>query len=126
MVITGPNRSPGLNDCSFYKKVLDRVPRTGYSIERNMGEVKSMKTATIRARTEPRLKADAERVFRKLGISSSEAINLFYAQVRLHKGLPFAVEIPNAVTRETFAKTDRGEDLKTYKSIEEMFEELES
>jgi DNA-damage-inducible protein J len=98
----------------------------GYSIDRNTGEGKRMKTATIRARTEPRLKADAERVFRKLGISSSEAINLFYAQVRLHKGLPFAVKIPNAVTRETFAKTDRGEDLKTYKSIEEMFEELES
>src|SRR4030066_2184851 len=126
MVITGPNRSPGLNDCSFYKKVLDRVPRTGYSIERNMGEVKSMKTATIRARTEPRLKADAERVFRKLGISSSEAINLFYAQVRLRKGLPLAVEIPNAVTRETFEKTDRGEDLHEYPSLDEMFEELES
>jgi len=47
-----------------------------------------MKTATIRARTEPGLKADAERVFRKLGISSSEAINLFYSQVRLRKGLP--------------------------------------
>jgi DNA-damage-inducible protein J len=67
-----------------------------------------MKTATIRARTEPRLKADAERVFRKLGISSSEAINLFYSQVRLRKGLPFPVEIPNAVTRQTFEKTDRG------------------
>ena len=50
-----------------------------------------MKTATIRARTEPGLKADAERVFRKLGISSSEAINLFYSQVRLRKGLPFPV-----------------------------------
>jgi len=98
----------------------------GYGIGRNMGEGKSMKTATIRARTEPRLKADAERVFRKLGISSSEAINLFYAQVRLRKGLPFAVEIPNAVTRETFAKTDRGEDLKTFKSMDDMFKDLES
>jgi hypothetical protein len=36
------------------------------------------------------------------------------------------VKIPNAVTRETFEKTDRGEDLKTFKSIDEMFEELES
>jgi len=74
-----------------------------------------MKTATIRARTEPGLKADAERVFRKLGISSSEAINLFYSQVRLRKGLPFPVEIPNAVTRQTFLKTDRGEDLHDYR-----------
>ena len=96
----------------------------GYSIERNMGGVKSMKTATIRARTEPRLKADAERVFRKLGISSSEAINLFYAQVRLRKGLPFPVDIPNAKTRKTFEKTDRGEDLHEYPSLNDFFKKM--
>ena len=83
-----------------------------------------MKTATIRARTEPRLKADAERIFRKLGISSSEAINLFYAQVRLRKALPFAVKIPNALTRETFEKTDRGEDLHEYPSLDEFFKKM--
>src|SRR3989304_7295618 len=126
MVFTGSQSVPRDEWLFILTQTLARVPRTGYSIVRNTGEVKRVKPATIRARTEPKLKADAERVFRKLGISSSEAINLFYAQVRLHKGLPFAVEIPNAVTRETFAKTDRGEDLKTYKSIEEMFEELES
>ncbi len=98
----------------------------GYSIGGNTEEVKGMKTATIRARTEPRLKADAERIFRKLGISSSEAINMFYAQVRLRKALPFAVKIPNALTRETFENTDRGGDLKTCNSVEERLYELES
>jgi DNA-damage-inducible protein J len=83
-----------------------------------------MKTPTIRARTEPGLKADAERVFRKLGISSSEAINLFYSQVRLRKGLPFPVEIPNAVMRRTFEKTDRGEDLHEYPSLDEFFKKM--
>ena len=85
-----------------------------------------MKTATIRARTEPSLKADAERVFRKLGISSSEAINLFYSQVRLRKGLPFPVEIPNEETRRTFEKSDRGEDVKTFRTLDEMFKDLDS
>ncbi len=70
------------------------------------------------------LKADAERVFRKLGISSSEAINLFYSQVRLRKGLPFPVEIPNAVTRRTFEKTDRGEDLHEYPSLDDFFKKM--
>ena len=79
-----------------------------------------MKTATIRARTEPGLKADAERVFRKLGISSSEAINLFYSQVRLRKGLPFPAEIPNAATRQTIEQTDRGEDPHEYPSLDEL------
>jgi DNA-damage-inducible protein J len=84
------------------------------------------RTATIRARTEPKLKADAERIFHKLGMTSTEAINLFYAQVRLIKGLPFLVKIPNATTLETFRKTDRGEDRKTFESIDQMFEDLES
>jgi len=84
------------------------------------------KTAIIRARTEPKIKADAERVFRKLGMTSTEAITIFYTQVGLRKGLPFPVEIPNAVTRKTFEKTDRGEDIKEFAGIEEMFEDLES
>ena len=84
------------------------------------------KTATIRARTEPALKADAERIFRKLGMTSTEAITLFYAQVRLRKGLPFAVEIPNEETRRTFEKSDRGEGIKAFRNLDEMFKDLES
>jgi len=104
---------------------IELVPRMGYNrLEDISGEVERMKTATIRARTEPGLKTAAERVFKRLGISSSEAINLFYAQVRLHKGLPFRVKIPNAVTRETFEKTDRGEDLRAYKDLDEFFKKM--
>ena len=84
------------------------------------------KTAIIRARTEPKIKADAERVFRKLGMTSTEAITIFYTQVALRKGLPFPVEIPNDVTLRTFEKTDCGEDVKEFASIEDMFEDLES
>ncbi len=82
------------------------------------------KTAIIRARTEPKIKADAERVFRKLGMTSTEAITLFYAQVGLRKGLPFPVEIPNATTRRTFEKTDRGEDLHKYPSLDDFFKKM--
>lgn len=82
------------------------------------------KTATIRARTEPKIKADAERVFRKLGMTSTEAITLFYTQVGLRKGLPFPVEIPNAKTRETFERTDRGEDLHRYPSLDAFFKKM--
>ena len=51
------------------------------------------KTAMIRARTEPELKSDVEEIFKELGLSATEAINLFYRQVRLKKGLPFDVKI---------------------------------
>ena len=69
------------------------------------------KTATIHARTEPELKTKAEAILKELGMNYTEAINLFLRQVTLRKGLPFDVKIPNRITRETFEKTDRGEDL---------------
>lgn len=78
------------------------------------------KTAMIVARTEPSLKADAEKVLKKLGLSTTEAINLFLAQIRLRKGLPFDVRIPNKTTLETFKKTDAGKELHEYKDFAEF------
>ena len=83
------------------------------------------RTATVRARVEPRLKADVERLLHRLGISTTEAINLFYSQIRLRKGLPFPVEVPNEQTRKTFEATDRGEGLNAYESLDQMFEALD-
>jgi len=83
------------------------------------------RAATVRARIEPGLKADVERLLGRLGLSTTEAINLFYSQIRLRRGLPFPVEVPNETTRRTFEATDRGEDLKAYESLDEMFEALD-
>lgn len=52
------------------------------------------RTAMIHARTDVDLKAEAESILKSLGLSYTEAINLFLNQVRLRKGLPFPVEIP--------------------------------
>ena len=54
-----------------------------------------MKDAIVRAQVEPRLKAEAESVFETLGISTTEAIRMFLTQVKLRRGLPFVVEIPD-------------------------------
>ncbi|MBF0555860.1 MAG: type II toxin-antitoxin system RelB/DinJ family antitoxin [Nitrospirae bacterium] len=83
------------------------------------------KTAMIRARTEASLKKEAECIFKELGISSTEAINLFYSQVALCKGLPFEVKIPNKTTLETFKKTDRGEDLTHFANIDDLLKDIE-
>lgn len=82
------------------------------------------KSAMIRARTTTRLKKEAEKVFDRLGLSSSEAINLFYAQVTLRKALPFLVEIPNEETLKAMDKAARGEDLVYSKNADEMFKKL--
>jgi len=57
--------------------------------------VGAMKEAVVRARVDSNLKTDAEKVFSALGINTTEAIRMFLSQVRLRKGLPFAVEIPD-------------------------------
>ena len=84
------------------------------------------KTEMIRARVEPDLKQDAEKVFSALGLSATKAITLFYKQVALCQGLPFAVRIPNAETREAIRQALTGEGLESYGSVEELMADLNS
>ena len=55
------------------------------------------------------MKQKAEGVLNRLGISPTEAIRIFYRQISLRNGLPFAVEIPNARTAATLEKSRKGE-----------------
>jgi DNA-damage-inducible protein J len=82
------------------------------------------KSAVIRARIEPDLKKHAENIFHHLGVSTSQAIAIFYKQVVLRKGLPFNVAIPNQTTRRTFEETDAGRDVILCKDAEDMFHKL--
>jgi DNA-damage-inducible protein J len=82
------------------------------------------KTSTIRARIEPDLKGKAEQIFKQLGLTTTQAITLFYKQVELKKGLPFDVAIPNEITRKTFSDTDAGRDLIVCDDMDDMFEKL--
>lgn len=82
------------------------------------------RTAVVRARVEPDLKRKVERVFEKLGLSTTQAIILFYRQVELREGLPFDVVIPDETTRKTFEDTDAGRNVFVCEDIEDMFEKL--
>ncbi len=82
------------------------------------------KTSTIRARIEPDLKSKAELIFRQLGLTTTQAITLFYKQVELKKGLPFDVAIPNQTTLKTFSDTDAGRDLIICENTDDMFKKL--
>jgi DNA-damage-inducible protein J len=82
------------------------------------------KTSSIRARIEPNLKGKAEHIFQQLGLTTTQAITLFYKQVELKKGLPFDVAIPNKITRKTFSDTDAGRDLIICSDIDDMFKQL--
>lgn len=82
------------------------------------------KTSTVRARVEPDLKGKAEQIFQQLGLTTTQAITLFYRQVELRRGLPFDVILPNETTRRTFSDTDAGCEVVVCTDAEDMFEKL--
>jgi DNA-damage-inducible protein J len=83
------------------------------------------KDAVVRARIETDLKETVETIFFRLGLSTTDAINLFYRQVELRKGLPFPVEIPNEITLQTFVDTDQGKNLNYYDKVDNLFKKLD-
>lgn len=54
----------------------------------------AQKTATLYARIEPDVKEQAEAILSELGVPASNAINMFYKQIIMHRGLPFEVRLP--------------------------------
>lgn len=76
------------------------------------------KTAIVRARIEPSIKKKAEGVLRRIGLSPSEAINLFYRRVEREQGIPFSLHVPNAVTKKAF------EDGRAGKGVTMSFDEF--
>lgn len=54
------------------------------------------KSANVYARIEPDVKEQAEGILAALGIPASNAINMFYKQIILQRGLPFEVKMPSA------------------------------
>ncbi len=84
------------------------------------------KTDYIRARIDPALKHAAEKLFKQLGLKTTEAITLFYKQVIAKKGLPFAVKVPNKVTKKALNIAKHSKNTKSFKTIDALFDELDT
>ena len=54
------------------------------------------KSANLYVRIKPDVKEQAESILSILGITASNAINMFYKQIILNRGIPFEVKIPPA------------------------------
>lgn len=77
-------------------------------------------TERVSTRIDTALKKKALRVFDRLGLSEAEAIRLFYTQVELHQGIPFALRIPNAATQAAMAEASKPERLRSHKSFRDL------
>lgn len=56
------------------------------------------KAATVQARIDPKLKKQVDVILHGVGLNASQAINAFYAQIVLRRGIPFELRIPNDIT----------------------------
>jgi addiction module RelB/DinJ family antitoxin len=63
------------------------------------------RNATITMRIEGGLKSEVENIFRQLGLTTTEAINIFLTAVRNRRGLPFSLQLdaPQPVVSTTDA-----------------------
>ena len=84
------------------------------------------KTAMIRARSNPGLKKEVERIFHQLGLSTTEAINIFYRQVQFYKGFPFEVRIPNKMTLEAMTDVNEKSNLVQCDNVKDMLRKLKT
>jgi DNA-damage-inducible protein J len=84
------------------------------------------KTAMINARIEPGLKKEVEEIFSEVGLNQTEAITLFYKQVKLNSGLPFKIKIPNRETLKAIDEARKGRYSKGHKTIAGLKKGLES
>jgi DNA-damage-inducible protein J len=82
------------------------------------------KNAYITARVDKSLKAKAERILSRVGISTTDAITMLLHQIVLRKGLPFEARIPNAETIAAMAELDRGGGESFDGTAEELFERV--
>lgn len=85
-----------------------------------------MNATTIQVRLDKRTKSQAQKVFKMLDISMSEAIKLFLRQVALQKGIPFEIRIPNELTDKTLRDSEEGKDLHKASTVDNLFKELEN
>lgn len=83
-----------------------------------------MREATITARVNSNSKGKVEIILKKLGLTHSSAINLFYNQILLNGGLPFELKIPKSVTNKVSASMV-AEPTLAYDAIENIIDDVD-
>ena len=67
----------------------------------------AIKTASVNARIDQNVKSQAEAILSRIGLPRSVAIDLYYRQIIMHGGIPFALTVSESSlpVREHMTKT---------------------
>ena len=87
------------------------------------------KNSVVHARVDESLKRNVEYILSQIGLTSSDAVSLFYKQIELNGGLPFELKIPQ-YNAETIAAIEEARRIakdpnsKGYTNMDELWGEL--
>jgi DNA-damage-inducible protein J len=82
------------------------------------------KTGYLTARVDKALKAKADKVLRRVGVSTTELVTMLLHQVVLRNGIPFDVRIPNQQTIDAMAELDAGKGERSTASTAATFDRI--
>jgi len=82
------------------------------------------KTAVITARVEPEVKAEAEKIFSEMGLTMSQAMNMYLRQVINRRAIPFELRADESKKDVQFLKSLAGVVNSGYSDTSERVEEL--
>lgn len=77
-------------------------------------------TATVHARIDSRTKRESERVLHEIGMTPTDAVRLLYRQIALRRRFPLELRVPNKLTASTLDKSDRGEEIEIFDTLDQM------
>lgn len=90
------------------------------------------KTDTLNIRIEPELKKEAEKTLDDLGMNIADAVTIFLKQVVLTESIPFNIKKPKyneetlEAIKEALEMIKHPENYKSFNSVDELMEELNS
>ncbi|MBO5004082.1 MAG: type II toxin-antitoxin system RelB/DinJ family antitoxin [Clostridia bacterium] len=90
------------------------------------------KTSSMHIRVEQKIKEEVESILKTLGMTTTEAINIYLRQIILNSGIPFEIKTPRFSDEmlEAIAEAEEmekhPENYKSFNTVEEFMEDLHS
>ena len=79
----------------------------------------------VRARIDKDLKQKSAAILAAMGLTVSDFVRIGLTKVVSERGLPFEMKVPNRLTAETLARSERGEDVHWARDAEDLFDQLD-
>jgi len=82
--------------------------------------------ASVNVRVSKKVKTNAEKVLSELGLSMSEAVNIYLRQIALRGGIPFDLRLPNRKTVRAMRDVQQKRNLESFPDVESLKQGLNS